>query len=447
MSEIQIEILIIILLIVLNGLFAMSEMAVVSSRKARLQQRANEGDENARAALELANAPNDFLSTVQVGITLIGVLAGAFGGATIAEELAIEVHKIALLAPYSDGIGLGIVVLAITFLSLIIGELVPKRLALNNPERIAAFVARPMRLLAIMSTPIVRLLGFSTDWVLGMLRMRPSTEPPITEEEIKVLMEQGTRAGMFEEAEQDMVERVFRLGERRINTIMTPRTQIAWLDYDDAAEETLLKMTASVHSRFPVGQGTLDNFLGIVHVKDLMLHSLAGKPLDLKSALHHPLFVPESMHALKVLELFKTSGTHIGMVIDEYGDIQGLITLNDVLEAIVGDMPSIAESEEPFAVRRADGSWLIDGMMPVDEFRALMNIEGKLPGEASRHYHTLGGFVMTYLGRVPGTADRFEWGSMRFEVMDMDGNRVDKILVTPFEFAASVASESHTHNP
>lgn len=425
------EVLFIFLLILINGLFAMSEMAVVSSRKARLQQRANEGDDNARAALELANAPNDLLSTVQVGITLIGILAGAFGGATIAEELAHTLRTLPLLALYADAIALGVVVLIITFCSLIIGELVPKRLALNHPERIAAFVAKPMRILAIMSTPVVRLLGFSTDLVLNLLRMRVSNEPPITEEEIKVLMEQGTRAGMFEEAEQDMVERVFSLGERRINTIMTPRTQVTWLDFDDAQHETLLKMTASVHSRFPVGQGTLDNFLGIVHVKDLMLNSLAGKPLDLQSALHHPLFVPESMHVLKVLELFKKTGTHIGMVVDEYGDIHGLVTLNDVLEAIVGGMPSLAESEEPLAVRRTDGSWLVDGMMPVDEFRELMNIVGKLPGEERRHYHTLGGFVMTYLGRVPATADRFEWNGMHFEVMDMDGNRVDKVLVTP----------------
>jgi len=431
MSEIYLEILFIVVLILINGLFAMSEMAVVSSRKARLQQRANEGDDNARAALELANAPNDLLSTIQVGITLIGILAGAFGGATIAEELALVLHQFPLLTPYADAIALGVVVLVITFFSIIIGELVPKRLALNNPERIAGFVAKPMRMLAIMATPVVRLLGFSTDLVLGILRMRVSTEPPVTEEEIKVLMEQGTRAGMFEAAEQDMIERVFSLGERRINTIMTPRTQVAWLDFDDPLHETLLKMTASAHSRFPVGQGTLENFLGIVHVKDLMLNSLAGNPMDLKSALHHPLFVPESMHILKVLELFKKSGMHIGMVVDEYGDIQGLITLNDVLEAIVGGMPSIAESEEPLAVQRSDGSWLVDGMMPVDEFRELMDIVGKLPGEESRHYHTLGGFVMTYLGRVPATADRFEWEGIHFEVMDMDGNRVDKILVTP----------------
>ncbi len=427
------EILFIFLLILLNGLFAMSEMAVVSSRKARLQQRANEGDDNARAALDLANAPNDLLSTIQVGITLIGILAGAFGGATIAEELALVLNTLPspALMPYTEGIALGVVVLVITFFSIIIGELVPKRLALNNPERIAGFVAKPMRLLAVMATPMVRLLGSSTDLVLGILRMRVSTEPPVTEEEIKVLMEQGTRAGMFEEAEQDMIERVFSLGERRINSIMTPRTQVTWLDFDDPQHETLLKMTASVHSRFPVGQGTLDNFLGIVHVKDLMLHSLAGKPMDLQSALHHPLFVPESMHVLKVLELFKKTGTHIGMVVDEYGDIHGLVTLNDVLEAIVGGMPSLAESEEPLAVQRTDGSWLVDGMMPVDEFRELMDIVGKLPGEESRHYHTLGGFVMTYLGRVPATADLFEWNGMHFEVMDMDGNRVDKILVTP----------------
>jgi putative hemolysin len=428
MYPIALEVIVIFLLIIANGLFAMSEIAVISARKVRLEQWANEGDARAGVALELANAPNRFLSTVQVGITLVSTLAGAFGGATIAEQMAVRLETIAFLAPYSHAISLGLVVLGITYFSLVIGELVPKRLALNNPERIASAFGVPMRSLSVIASPVVHLLGLSTDLVLRVLGVRPSGEPPITEEEIKVLIEQGTRAGMFDEAEQDMVERVFRLGDRRVSALMTPRTKIIWLNLEDSAEEIQAKITESIYSRFPVYQGSRDNVLGMIHVKDLFDRGLGCRPLDLQEVLQHPVFVPESMRALKVLELFKQSGTPIALVIDEYGHIQGLVTLNDVLEALVGDIPTVDELTEPQAVQREDGSWLLDGMLPVDEFKEIFAV-AKLPGEETEEYQTLGGFVMLYMERIPMAGDHFAWGGLRFEVVDMDGNRVDKVLV------------------
>lgn len=430
MASIIFEVLFILLLVVANGVFAMSEMAVVSARKVRLQQWANEGNNNARTALELANAPTRFLSTVQVGITLIGILAGALGGATIAKKLALLFSQIRWLAPYSQAIGLGIVVVSITYLSLIIGELVPKRVALNNPERIAAAIATPMRALSALASPVVHLLSTSTEVALRLLGIKPSLEPQVTEEEIRVLIKQGTEAGTFEVAEQDMVQRVFRLGDRQVNGLMTPRLEIVWLDLEDLAENNRHKMTHSAHSRFPVCQGGLDNVIGVVQVKDLLARSLAGEAIDLTAALQTPLFVPESMPALNVLELFKQSGTHTALVVDEYGVVQGLVTLNDIMEAIVGDIPSVDELAEPQVVQREDGSWLLDGLLPVEDFFELFNIQA-LADEQRGNYQTLGGFVTTHLGRIPAAADHFEWRKLRFEVMDMDGNRVDKVLIMP----------------
>jgi putative hemolysin len=436
MPSIMFEALVIFLLIILNGVFAMSEIAVVSARKARLQQWAEAGDAKARAALELANAPNQFLSTVQIGITLIGILAGAFGGATIARELNARLSSIPLFAPYSHALSLAIVVAITTYLSLIVGELVPKRLALNNPERLAAAIAGPMRALSRVAYPVVHLLGLSTDFVLRMLGTKPSTEPPVTEEEIRALIEQGARTGMFEEAEREMVERVFRLGDRRVGAVMTPRTEIVWLDRDAAPEEIRRTITESAHSRFLVAQESLDNVLGVVHAKDLLAHCLAGQSVDVTTTLQQPLYVPESMAALKVLELFKQSRTHIALAVDEYGGIQGLVTPNDILEAIVGDLPAAGEVAEPLALQREDGSWLLDGMLPVDEFKALFHL-GFLPGQDQGVYNTLAGFVIMQLGRIPTAADSFEWGGLRIEVVDMDGNRVDKVLVVPLRHDTS----------
>lgn len=425
------EILILFLLIITNGIFVMSEMAIVSVRKVRLQQLVNQGDAKARAALELANNPNQFLPTVQIGITLLGIVAGAVGESTLSNKyIGPLLDYIPLLKPYKTAISSAIAVFLITYLTLVVGELVPKRLALNNPEPIASSLAMLMQFLAKITSPFVHLLSTSTELILRVLGIRPSREPQVTEEEIKVLIEQGTEAGTFEEAEQDMVERVFRLGDRRLGALMTPRPDIIWLDFEDSPEENRQKMIDSSHSRFPVCQGGLDNVLGIVNVTDLLSRSLAGQPLDLTATMQRPLFVPESTRGLKVLELFKQTGMHLALVVDEYGVIQGLVTLNDILVELVGDIPSVDQEEEPQIVQREDGSWLIDGMLPVDEFFELFGI-GNVTQEQRGNYHTMGGFVITHLGRIPTAADHFEWENLRLEVMDMDGNRVDKVLVVP----------------
>jgi magnesium and cobalt exporter, CNNM family len=438
MPSVLFEALVILLLIILNGVFAMSEIAVVSARKTRLEQWANEGDGKARAALELANAPNQFLATIQIGITLIGILAGAFGGATIARAIAVGLDEIPMVAPYSRPVSLAIVVLVITCLSLIIGELVPKRLALNSPERIASTLATPMRALARLASPVVYVLDLSTDAVLRVLGMRPVVEPPVTEEEIRALIAQGTQAGMFDEAEQEMVERVFRLGDRRVGAVMTPRTEIVWVDSEAPLEEIQQTIAQSTHSRILVAQGSLDDVLGVVHAKELLLPLLRGEPLDLAAVLRQPLYVPESMRALEVLESFKQSATHIALVIDEYGGVQGLLTPSDILEAIVGDLPRPGEQVDPLAVQREDGSWLLDGMLSIDDFKELFHL-GRLPDEDQGVYQTLAGFVIMQLGRIPAVSDHFEWGGLRIEVVDMDGNRVDKVLAHPRRDTTSAA--------
>jgi putative hemolysin len=431
MSSITFEIFIVLLLIFANGLFSMSEMAVVSARKARLQELAERGDTKARAALKLANSPNQFLSTVQVGITLIGILAGAFGGATLSEKLAEAIAQIPFLSSYSEAIGLGAVVLTITYLSLILGELVPKRLALKSPERIAANISVRVQWVASIAYPAVHLLTLSTEAVLKLLGANmPSDEPLVTEEEIKVMVRQGTEAGTFEAAEQDMVERVFRLSDQRVSSLMTPRLDIVWLDLSEPVEVNRQQMIQSHHSRFPVCQDNLDNVLGVVHVTDILARSLAGESFDFTAILRQPVFVPEGTHALKVLELFKQSSTHLALVVDEYGVLQGLVTLNDVMEVIIGDVPFADKPHESLAIEREDGSWLLDGMLPIDKFKELFVVE-ELPGEDRGNYQTLGGLIITRLGRIPTSADHFEWEGIRFEVMDMDGNRVDKVLVVP----------------
>lgn len=428
MSVVAFEILLIILLVLANGVFAMSEMAIVSARKVRLQRLANAGDAKARAALELANAPDRFLSTVQIGITLVGILAGAFGGATIAEQLAAYIGIVPTLAPYGEAIGLGLVVLFITYLSLIFGELVPKRLALNNPERIASVIAQPMDLLSKLAAPFVHLLGFSSTIVFRIFGIKPSNEPPVTEEEIKVLIEQATQAGIFEETEQDLVKSVFRLGDRRVSALMTPRPDVIWIDMKSSPTEIRRKMAESHYSRFPVCDNAVDNVIGVVKAKDYL--ALPDETASLQAVLKQPLFVPETRTALQTLESFKRAHTHIALIIDEYGAVEGLVTTNDVLEAIVGDIALPASQAESYAVQREDNSWLLDGALPIDEFKEILSIT-KLPAEERVGYQTLAGFVLTYLGRVPATADSFEWNGWRFEIMDMDRNRVDKVLVAP----------------
>ncbi len=429
MSAVFFEIVLILVLIVANGVFSGSEIAVVSARKIRLQQLADAGDRQAQSALKLARAPNDFLSTVQIGITLIGILSGAVGGATLAQRLRPLIATVPALRPWSEGISLALVVTLITYLSLVIGELLPKRIALNAPEAIACRVARPMRWLARCCAPLVHVLGHSTDGLLRLLGIRTSEEPELTEEEIKALIRQGAASGVFEEAEHDMVQRVFRLGDRSVRAIMTPRTEICWLDSEDSLEAQIEAVSHSNHSRFPVGRGSLDDCLGIVRGRHLLAARLASPDVDLEPMLQPSLYVTEGARALAVIEQFKQTGVHIALVTDEFGGIEGLVTLNDLMEAIVGDLPSAEDREEPLVHRREDGSWLLDGSLDIGEFKALLE-QRSLPEEASGGFHTLGGFVLHMLGRVPSAGDHFHWNGLRLEVLDMDGKRIDKVLVS-----------------
>lgn len=430
------EILFIMLLIIANGIFAMSEIAIISARKTKLQQLANEGDTKAKVALELANSPNRFLSTVQIGITLIGIFAGALGGSTIAEKLNAFMHTVPILdvlAPYSNSISITVVVLGITYASLIIGELVPKRLAMHNTERIACIVAGPMRTMSIIISPAVNILSYSTDLILRTMGIKPVEGHSISEDEIKILIDEGIKTGTFEIAERDMIEHIFRLSDKRVSALLTPRNDIVWLDVDDSPNEIKRKMVDSGLSRFPLCQNSLDNILGIIQVKDILSKDILCKDMlckdmidEIKKSLRRPLFVPESTHVLKVLELFKQSGIQMCLVVDEYGSVQGLTTLNDILEEIVGDIPTAEELADPEAVKREDGSWLLGGALSVDKFKEIFHIV-KLPGEGN--YHTLAGFVLSQMGRIPSVGNHFEWSGLHFEVVDMDKNRIDKILV------------------
>jgi putative hemolysin len=430
MSGVALEIVLVVVLLLLNGVFAMSEIAVVSARKARLQKRADDGSAGARRALELAENPNRFLATVQVGITLVGILAGAFGGARLSAPLAGTIAGYAPLARYADAVALAIVVLAITYLSLVIGELVPKRIGLNSPERIATLVAGPMRVVSAVAAPLVTLLTWSTEGVVRLLRITKPDEPPVTEAEISVLLEQGTQAGVFEEEEQDLVERVFWLADQRVVMVMTPRTRVVWLDAEDPPEAHRETMRLHPHYQFPVCEGSLDRVLGTVDVRDLWAAAAPGGYPDVRSVLKTPLYVPESARALDLLESFRTSGVEVALVVDEYGGTAGLVTLHDLMEEIVGDIRLPGGPAEPRVVRRDDGSLLVDGSMLMDELRELLDLPERR-GDERHDYRTVGGFVYTRLGRVPGTGDHFEAEGFRVEVVDMDRNRVDKVLVAP----------------
>lgn len=429
MSKTIVEIFAIFILLLANGIFSMAEMAIVSARKARLKQRADQGDEKALAALKLAETPGLFLSTVQVGITLVGILAGAFGGSRLAERLAPSLSPLPYIGAYAETISFGIVVIIITYFSLVIGELIPKRLALHSPESIALRVASPMGKLSKFASPLVYLLDHSTNGLLRLFGLSESADPPVTEDEIKVLIEQGIHAGVFVETERDMVERIFHLADRRVSEMMVPRTHMIWLNIDDPPEEIKAVVSTSPHSRFPVAQESPDNVLGIVQVKNLWAQNLDHCQIDLRTALEKPLFLPESTPAFKALEAFRQARVQVALVVDEHGGIEGLVTLNDILEAIVGDLPEPWETIEPHFKQREDGSYLIDGSLPVSQFKKLFALK-HLPNEEGDWYQTVGGFVMTYLGKIPRAADYFEWNGLKIEVLDMDRNRVDKVLVT-----------------
>ncbi len=423
------EILILFGLILMNGVFAMSEMAVVSARKARLQHLADDGKRGARVALRLAQHPSSFLATIQVGITVIGITSGAFGEAKLTRGLSEWLSQWAALDRHSDAIAVTIVITGITLAALIFGELVPKRLALLDPERVASLVAGPMQALSRVAYPLVRALGAVTDGILRLLGLRATGESPVTEEEIKVLMEQGAEAGVFEAHEQQLVSRVFRLDELRVTGVMTPRGDIIYLDLEEPLEENVRRIAAGHHSRFPVVRGSLGDVAGIVLAKTLLEESLAGRPVEL-SNLAKALFVPETLTVMDLVAQFKQHRQTMALVVNEFGDVVGLATLNDVMEALVGDIATADDERDRDIVPRDERSWLVDGSVTIERFKDVLDVEVTLPEEGLGSYHTVAGFALLQLDRVPHVADRFEWQGYTFEIVDMDGNRIDKLLVT-----------------
>ena len=419
----------ILLLIALNAVFAMSEMAIVASRGARLQHLEEEGHSGAAAAAALHREPSRFLSTIQIGITAIGVLAGAVGEGVLADPLAVRLQEWPLLAPYAAGIAFAATVIIITYLSVVLGELVPKRLALLGPERIALIIATPMRWVETAAAPFVWLLAKSSDAVLALVPKRAEREPPVTDEEIAVLMEQGAAAGVFHQSEQAFVSNVLRLDERRVTSIMTPRQQFYAVDLDDDAETVRAQVAASPHTRIVVCKGGSDNVLGIVETNELLADLLAGRPLDLAARLRDPLRVPETATTTSLIETFRAEGRQLALVMDEYGEVQGLVTDSDFLGAIVGEIGASGEPVPSGIERRDDGSWLVDGGLPVEALEDVLEL-GPLPGQEEHQYTTVAGFVLHQLGRIPKPADHFAWDGFRFEVVDMDGRRVDKVLVS-----------------
>ena len=432
MNAILLETGVILLLLAANGVFAMTEIAVVSARKVRLRRLAETGDMKAKAALELAESPNRFLATVQVGITLVGVLAGAFGGATIAEEIAKRLQTFSLLAPYGEAIGIGTVVLAITFFSLILGELVPKRIGLNNPERIARLMAAPMNRLAWLASPLVRLLSASTELILRLIRLKKPQDPPETEEEVKVLIQEGVQAGVFDHREPEMVEGVLALDRLPVRDIMTPRAKIIWINQADPHEAIWHKIVVSEHSHYPVYDGSRDKVTGLLSLKAIYANLAAGIRVNVRDLLVPPMFVASSQTAASLLETFKRSGQHLALVTDEAGRIIGLVTPLDVMEAIVGEFPSPAERLKPEAKQRPEGSWLVDGVLPLETLEPVL-ARVRFPSAERRDYATIGEFAAARLGHTPREGETFDDQGCRFEILDMDGPRVDKLLITPLD--------------
>ena len=422
------DILLLLVLILLNGVFAMAEIAVVSSRRARLVQMA-ETSGGARRALALASEPTRFLSSVQVGITCIGILSGAIGEGSIAAPLRAFFLGVPATAPYAESLALGIMVVLLTYFSLVLGELAPKRLALTNPETIASLIAGPMDVLARVGRPIVRLLSMSTDGILRLFGVRPSTQPGVTVEEIRVMLEQGTEEGVFEQTEHEMVTNVLNLDDRHVGSVLTPRSDVVFLDVRDAMDVNREKLRRNAHSVLPLCDGGLDRVLGFIRSTKLLDEFLGGQPIDLTALGEPPLFVPESMTLMKLLEQFKRTHLPLALVVDEFGGVEGLVSLTDVIGSIVGELPS-EPGEEPAIVQREDGSWLLDGALDLDTVLRTLDSDSLLSDEDRQHYHTLGGLTMLALSRVPRISDVFERGDYRFEVVDMDGNRVDRLLVS-----------------
>lgn len=423
-----IELSLLLGLILINGLFAMSEIAVVGSRRTRLAQMADSGRAGASHALALSAEPTRFLSTVQLGITTVGILSGAVGEATIAERLRTFFEQVPELAPYANGLSLAVLVVCLTYVSVVVGELIPKRLALTRPERIASLIARPMQWLSWIGRPVVHVLSASTDAVLRLLRVRKVSGPAVTLEEFKVLIEQATLEGVFDKTEEEMVTNVLRLDERTVNSILTPRAEIVHLDVRDSFEHNREKLTDSTHAVMPLCDGGLDHVIGFVRSTEVLARHLRGERLELAALAAPPLFVPGSVTLMRLLEQFKRTHLPIALVVDEFGSIDGLVSLTDVMTAIVGELPP-EPGEEPLIIVREDGSWLVDGRLDLDQLWRVVDVEPP-PDRDEGQYHTLGGLAMLVLGRVPRTGDVFVRHGLRFEVVDMDVNRVDRVLIS-----------------
>lgn len=432
-GTLAVEGIFILALVVANGLLALAEIAVVSARKVRLKQAADAGRPGARTALALAEDPGRFLSTVQVGITLVGILAGVFGGATLTERLADGVARSPALAPYADALALGAVVAGITYLSLVLGELVPKRLGLAHAEAVAVAAAPWLERLSRLAAPLVWLLDVSTEAVLKVIPARASEQPEVTDEDVALLIEQGRQIGVFESIEKEMIDRLFRLSDRRVSALLTPRVDVEWIDLEASDDEVRHTIAESGHGHLPVARGGLDDIVGVVNARALLNQLLRGEPVDVAGAMSPPLLVPELLPALELLERFRSARTDMAIVIDEYGGAAGVVTLTDVLEAIAGDFgPGLTEGDDGEAiVAREDGSWLVDGQIALDDLEARLGLRDGLPGADERGYHTLAGFVISELGRIPAVGDAFVRARWRYEVVDMDGPRVDRVLVQP----------------
>jgi putative hemolysin len=430
MNSVLLELAIVFALLVANGVFSMAEIAIVSSRKAKLRQLAADGDTRARLALHLAESPNTFLATVQIGITLIGVLTAAFSGASISAELAVPLREIGWLATYADQIAFSLVVVVLTYFTLVIGELVPKRIGLGNPEGVASVLAGPMHGLSRVGAPLVILLGRSTDALLRLLRIKPVAEVKVSEEEVRLLVREGMRVGLFHPQEPAMIESVMALDHTPVRDLMTPRAKIIWINVTDSHETIWHRIVVSAHSTFPVYEGKRDNVLGLVTVKAIYANLAAGVAVNVRDLTTPALVLPESLSTSALLDRFKTTGKHVALVTDEFGAIAGLVSLHDVIEAIVGELPSPSDRLKPRAVRRDNGSWLVDGMLDAAEFERTV-VDFPLHPAGARDYQTFAGFIVKHLGHVPAEGESFRYHGYLVEVIDLDVHRVDKVLLIP----------------
>jgi putative hemolysin len=422
------EFVVILVLVFCNALLAMCELSVVSSRRSRLQQLVKRRHPGARVAMRLLENPSDFLSTIQVGITLIGALAAAFSGATLAEELGARLDRLAWLAPYGQPTGLVIVVLGLTYITLVLGEIIPKRIALNDPERVASALAPLMRGVAKVAWPAVWLLRLSTENLLRLFGLARDRRLTVTEDEVRMLVAEGTRAGVFMPKEREMIEGVLRLADRTARAIMTPRTEVAWLEVNAGPADIVAQLDARRLSRFPVCRETIDNPVGVVHMKDLARAALAGQNIVLAEILMQPLVVLDGTPVLKLLEGFRREGMHMAIVVDEYGATQGVVTLADIIEAVAGTLPETGSDLVSALVKRNDGSWLVDGSVGIDEFEDRLGVSGL---RGSRTFDTVAGYALFRLGRLPVVGDTFTDRTGHYEIVDMDGRRIDKLLYKP----------------